>query len=131
MLAIFEKIKNYILIALCVLFLLSCGYAYFKGKQVEARDQTIVTQTAEIKAKVAEIQAQKEQIAVMETNMDNIKTAQQAMQKVQSVNKKLKVQIIKLSGVKDNGQEAQVYRDMFDFFVSSGVSGDVSNSKTD
>jgi len=82
-------------------------------------------------AKAAEIQTQQEQIAVMETNSQKIQAARIQWPRVVVANKALKAKITQLSKEKDNGKETQVYFDMFDFFVSSGVPGDVSRGKTD
>lgn len=126
---VFSNMKNIIIGVLCLGILASGVYAWIKGKQVDERDKTIEKQQIEIRAKDAEIQTQREQISVMEANLHNIRAAQVAMQRVQDANRKLRTQIAKLSKEKDNGQEAQVYRDMFEFFASSGMSGDVSDNE--
>jgi len=120
--------KNMIITVLLACLMLATGYAGIKYLQVETRDKTISSQSAEIKANQAEILMQEDQIAVMESNIMSIRAAQAAMQKVVAANKKLKAQIAQLSEVKDNGKEAQVYSGMFDFFSSGGVS-DVPNTK--
>jgi uncharacterized membrane protein len=120
--------KNLIMMILGVCLILVTGYAGIKYVQVAAREKTIATQAADLKLKMAEIQTQKDQLAMMETNIMNIRAARESMRKVAAANKKLKAQIAQLSEVKDDGKEAQVYSGMFDFFTSGGVS-DVPSTK--
>jgi len=114
--------KNLALVILGVCLMLVTGYAGIKYAQVEAKDKTIATQVADLKLMTVEIQSQKDQIAALTTNLKNIKAARDSLQKIVAANKKIKERITILSEVKDDGQEAQVYRDMFDFFISGGLS---------
>jgi len=128
---LFPNLKNIIIGILCVLLITAVVSGYFKDRQVESRDKTIAMQASDLKEKMTEIHEQKVQIDALQANIQNIKAAQVAMQKIQAANKKLKVQIAQLSKEKDNGQETRVYSGMFDFFASSGVSSDMSGGKTD
>lgn len=81
----FSNLKNAIIGILCLCLLIACSYSWFKSKQVEARDKTITGQLAGLKAKDAEIQANK--VAIGEYKK-NIELARQHQARIVVVEKK-------------------------------------------